>query len=134
MKEITIDKKDIRTNRTGWRSVVKTLSSNIKSQLLIECYKVNVTQLQKISALPNRCILNKWAVGMQAGYREYYAYRTMMKGEIDLGLASDIRIKAWLNCIDCPDTYKIIAAFWQESIEYQCIIHIGLNQMIINSS
>lgn len=31
LKEITIDKKDIRANRTGWRSVVKAFSSNIKS-------------------------------------------------------------------------------------------------------
>lgn len=31
LKEINIDDKDVRTNRTGWRSVVKSLSSKIKS-------------------------------------------------------------------------------------------------------
>jgi len=30
-KELNIEKIDIRTNRTGWRAVVKTLSSAIKS-------------------------------------------------------------------------------------------------------
>ena len=54
---------------------------------------------------------------MWAGYREYFAYRTIMKGDIELNLASDIRIKSWLNIIDCPNTYKQVATFWNDSIE-----------------
>lgn len=64
LKDITIDKKDIRTNRNGWRSVVKALSSNIKSQLTLEVMKLPPQMVQKISALPNKCMLNKWALGM----------------------------------------------------------------------
>ncbi|CAD8117551.1 unnamed protein product [Paramecium primaurelia] len=54
---------------------------------------------------------------MQSAFREYFAYRTQMKGEIELNLASDIRIKAWLNCFDCPDTIRAVAQFWNEFIE-----------------
>ncbi|CAD8196479.1 unnamed protein product [Paramecium pentaurelia] len=117
LKDITIDKKDIRTNRNGWRSVIKALSSNIKSQLTIEVVKLTPQTIFKLSALPNKCLLNKWALGMQSAFREYFAYRTQMKGEIELNLASDIRIKAWLNCFDCPDTIRAVAQFWNEFIE-----------------
>ncbi|CAD8210763.1 unnamed protein product [Paramecium octaurelia] len=117
LKDITIDKKDIRTNRSGWRSVVKALSSNIKSQLVVEVVKLTPQTIFKLSALPNKCLLNKWALGMQSAFREYFAYRTQMKGEIELNLASDIRIKAWLNCFDCPDTTRAVAQFWNEFIE-----------------
>ncbi|CAK68317.1 unnamed protein product (macronuclear) [Paramecium tetraurelia] len=117
LKDITIDKKDIRTNRNGWRSVVKALSSNIKSQLILEVMKLPPLMVQKISALPNKCMLNKWALSMQSAFREYFAYRTQMKGEIELNLASDIRIRAWLHCFDCPDTTRPIALFWNEFIE-----------------
>ncbi|CAD8122209.1 unnamed protein product [Paramecium sonneborni] len=117
LKDITIDKKDIRTNRNGWRSVVKALSSNIKSQLILEVFKLSPQMIAKISALPNKCLLNKWALGMQSAFREYFAYRTQMKGEIELNLSSDIRIRAWLHCFDCPDTIRPIASFWNEFIE-----------------
>jgi hypothetical protein len=40
------------------------------------------------------------------GYREYFAYRTAAKGDTDLALASESRMKAWMNAIDCPDTYR----------------------------
>ena len=56
-----------------------------------------------------------------------------MKGEIELNLASDIRIKAWLNCFDCPDVTKPIGAFWNEFIEYKLFkILEQKHQQIIN--
>lgn len=61
--------------------------------------------------------MNRWALNMWAGYREYFAYRTIMKGDIELNLACDIRIKSWLNIVDCPNCHKQVATFWNDSIE-----------------
>lgn len=38
----------------------------------------------------------------------------MKRGEIELTLASDLRIKSWLNCVDCPDTQREIARLYDE--------------------
>ena len=70
-------------------------------------------------ALPNKYIINKWALLLWKGYREYYAYRTVSKGDIELSLNCDSKLKACLNAIDCPDTYRPLANFWNEFIEYR---------------
>lgn len=35
-KVLSIDKKDVRTKRTGWRSMVKALGGNVQSSLKFE--------------------------------------------------------------------------------------------------
>lgn len=67
--------------------------------------------------LPNRILLPKWAIHFWKAYREFFAYKTVCKGDIELTLASDIKIKALLNIIDCPDTHQLIATFWSELLE-----------------
>ena len=67
--------------------------------------------------MPNRALLPKWAIYFWKAFREYFAYKTVCKGDIELTLASDIKIKALLNLIDCPDTHQQIALFWSEQLE-----------------
>ena len=63
------------------------------------------------STCPNISILNKWALNLWKGFREYYAYRTVQvqSEERDLNIGAESSIKAWINLINCPDSYKPFA-------------------------
>jgi hypothetical protein len=94
---------------------VKSLSSAIKSQILIEVNRIQMpSPVFSVLAMPNRVLLPRWALNFWRAYREYFSHKTVSRGDIELNLTSDIKIKALLNLIDCPDTHQQIALFWNE--------------------
>ena len=83
-KVLTIDKKDVRSNRSGWRSMVKALGSNVTSALKYDVKKLtNTITLKDLATLPERVIVPVLALPYLKCYREFFAYMSIMTGELD---------------------------------------------------
>lgn len=101
-KILSIDKKDIRTSRSGWGSLTKALGPSIQTVLRYECHKItNPTMIKDLSVLSERCLLLKNGVNYMRSFREYFAYMSKVGGEIDTRLHYDSKMKALLNVMDC---------------------------------
>jgi hypothetical protein len=44
-------------------------------------------------------------------FREYFAYKSVLQGELDTRLHYDNNVKSLLMAIDCPDTATVFT-FW----------------------
>lgn len=114
---MSIKKEDIRTNRTGWRAIVKAVSSNITTCMKIEVLSKPVQKvLEDLSIFPNRVIICKNSVPFLKSFREYFGFRSICLKEIDITLPNDQIIKYLLRIIDQPDTFDKFIYFWRDEV------------------
>ena len=93
-KLVNIDKTDVRTNREGWRAVVKALTPSIKTCLKCEVFtKLDKKTIEDLSIMPSRVLINKPSLPFLKLYREYFGYRTICKKELDVNLPQDNTFK-----------------------------------------
>jgi hypothetical protein len=117
-KKITIRKDDVQVNRTGWRKVVQKITKNIASQLELEIVPIerNSRNMNDLKALPPFILVNKSATSMLRYFREYIARRATINGGLDPNLGGDVKVKTFLRCMDCPDTFEKMYKFWNDTI------------------
>lgn len=112
---VFINPEDVRTKRTGFKTIVKALSKKIDSSLIISVStKVDNRQtLSDIAIMPEIIILRKNCLPFYSIYREYFGFRSICKKEIDVDLPCDPIFKTFLKSIDCPDTHGALSDFWR---------------------
>ncbi|EGR32199.1 hypothetical protein IMG5_092660 [Ichthyophthirius multifiliis] len=117
-KPAVIDPNDIRTNRQGWRSVVKAMSKKIDSQIVFQLNTrlQNKTDQNQMAIMPSCIVLKKPQLPLFAVYREYFGYKSICKKEIDTTLSSNIVFKTFCRIIDCPDTRDVVCDFWKNEV------------------
>eukprot|EP00825_Cyclidium_porcatum_P006045 TRINITY_DN12970_c0_g1_i5.p1 TRINITY_DN12970_c0_g1~~TRINITY_DN12970_c0_g1_i5.p1 ORF type:complete len:531 (-),score=93.89 TRINITY_DN12970_c0_g1_i5:23-1615(-) len=121
IKTITINEKDIRTKRSGFRVVVKALSSKITSQLKVERnIKLDKKILDQLAIMPNLIVMNKQALPILKFYREYIGFMSIQNGVINTKLHQNIIIKTFSWIYDCPEVYKEVFRFWNNCIQQKC--------------
>lgn len=119
-KKITIRKDDVQANRKGWRKVVKKITKDVTSQLEIEIIQIekNSRYMNELKTLPPFMLVNKFATSIFCYFREYLARRATITGGLDVNLASDIKVKTFLKCVDCPDVFERLCKFWNDTLLY----------------
>jgi len=56
-----------------------------------------------ILIMPKKSIIPKKNLKILKAFREFFAYKSISKKEIDLGLFKSNIVKTFLTCYDCPD-------------------------------
>lgn len=74
-KPVEIEKEDIRSERkTFLGKIQRAFSSSVKSRLELEVSLPGGKYTNSLLALPDRCLVPKWAANFWKGYREYFAF------------------------------------------------------------
>ena len=72
--------------------------------------------MNDLKALPPFILVNKSATSMLRYFREYIARRATINGGLDPNLGGDVKVKTFLRCMDCPDTFEKMYKFWNDTI------------------
>ncbi|KAL4481140.1 hypothetical protein ABPG72_015095 [Tetrahymena utriculariae] len=118
IREIDIEKQDVSARRSGWRSVVKAVTGQIKTTLKFEISRsFPDEEIYEIAALPDTVIIPKKSLSLVKSFREYAIAKSI---KLDLTfntkMHSLIEIKTFQRCIDCPDILYPLSKFWKESV------------------
>ena len=83
-----------------------------------ECKKIsNPVILKDMTVFPDRCLLTKNGYNYLKAFREFFAFRSIMSGELNIRLHSENNIKALLYAIDTPFIDNQVYSFWNQKIE-----------------
>ncbi|EAS04958.2 EF hand protein (macronuclear) [Tetrahymena thermophila SB210] len=118
IREIDIDKQDVSARRSGWRSVVKAVTGQIKTTLKFEISRsFPDEEIYEIAALPDTVIIPKKSLSIIKSFREYAIAKSI---KLDLTfntkMHSLIEIKTFQRCVDCPDILYPLSKFWKETV------------------
>lgn len=97
---------------------MKALGPQIASVVRFECKKMsNPAILKDLTVFPERCLLNKNGFNYLKAFREFFAFRSIMSGELNIRLHLENNIKALLYVIDTPSIDNLVYSFWNLKIE-----------------
>lgn len=112
----TIEKDDIRTNRTGLRVLVKFLTPAITSTLSIDIVptgKISSEYRDDLNTLPTMILANKNALNLLATFREYVGSKISASNEYVQDIERDLHCKVFRKAVDCYDVFYRLVEFWQ---------------------
>lgn len=116
IREMEIDRQDVRTRRSGWRTIVKAVTKSIETSLKFEIIRsFPVDDMNDICTLPDTIILPKKSLSLIKSYREYMVAKTI-KPDMRLNnkVHNLIEVKTFCRCMDCPDIFLTLSKYWKE--------------------
>lgn len=135
LREVNINDADVRTNRKGWRQMVKMLSTKqVGSKLKIEVRatdklyqetKVDINYFSLLTYkkndleyLPPMVILNRNALNIYKVHRNYLGsvYREALEKGHEIDLVNDVLARGFRKAIDCPNTWMEVVNTWNNII------------------
>ena len=76
--------------------------------------------------MPKRSIIPKKNLPILRAFREFFAYKSISKKEIDLSLVKSNLVKTFMICYDCPDIISDLSQFWTKEVVPLCTGNIAL--------
>lgn len=122
-KQLNIRSSDVHAERTGIRFLIQKLSAEVKSELIIENKSLILRPppevVHDLYALPRHYLVAKNALHLVATYREYLASKILQDvPEYIFDIETDVYIKNFIKCIDCPDICNRLIDFWHLVVRY----------------
>jgi hypothetical protein len=114
LNSLTIDKEDVRTNRSGFKSFVKLFNNNIKSTLMVTFKPLKNLESETIyhlSMMPSTCLIQKKLLYLASGFRNYAAEKILIanNGGILKKPPGYVVLSVFPKMLDCPEAVEVVA-------------------------